>query len=128
MFEMLNSTKSAPLWSSTMEPTNTTENDSLVTAWLTKAPKIIENVVYHQIMNIYLLMGITLAGLVMNGLVVAVMRDKVFNKLPLSVYFTSLAVSDSGMLVMSAVMQYMKEFSPGRKNFFSVAKYCATLG
>ena len=125
---MLNSTKSAPLWSSTMEPTNTTENVSLVTAWLTKAPKIIENVVYHQIMNIYLLMGITLAGLVMNGLVVAVMRDKAFNKLPLSVYFTSLAVSDSGMLVMSAVMQYMKEFSPGRKNFFSVAKYCATLG
>ena len=125
MFEMLNSTKSAPLWSSTMEPTNTTEN---VTAWLTKAPKIIENVVYHQIMNIYLLMGITLAGLIMNGLVVAVMRDKAFNKLPLSVYFTSLAVSDSGMLVMSAVMQYMKEFSPGRKNFFSVAKYCATLG
>ena len=116
-----------PFLNSTMEPTNATENiSSKAIAVSTKAPKVYENVVYHQILNVYLMIAVTVVGLVMNGLVVAVMRDKVFNKLPLSVYFTAIAVCDSVMLVMSTVMQTMKEIA--HINMFSKAKLCSSLG
>ena len=112
----------------TTDMINATGNLSVVTMTATKTSKVYQNVVYHQVFNLYLMFPIMVVGLAGNAMVVAVMRDKVFNKLPLSVYFTSLAVSDSVMLVLSTVLQAMKELAPNKINFFSVAKLCSSLG
>ena len=112
----------------TTDMINATGNLSVVTMTTTKTSKVYQNVLYHKVFNLYLMFPIMVVGLVGNAMVVAVMRDKVFNKLPLSVYFTSLAVSDSVMLVLSTVMQAMKELTPNKINFFSVAKLCSSLG
>ena len=113
-----------------VESSNGTSNimSSVVTMISKNTPKVYQNVVFHRIFNIYLMFPILVVGLIGNVLVVAVMRDKVFNKLPLSVYFTAIAVSDSVMLTMHTIMQVMKELTPNHVNFFSVAKLCSSLG
>ena len=53
------------------------------------------NVAFHQLFNFYLMALVLVIGVIANGIIVIVMRDVSFRKLPLSVYFTTLALSDA---------------------------------
>ena len=55
----------------------------------------------HQLLSYYLMWLVVVVGVLGNCLVIAVMRHKTFNKRPLSVYLTAIAISDSVMLVLA---------------------------
>ena len=73
------------------------------------------NVAFHQLFNFYLMALVLVIGVIANGIIVIVMRDVSFRKLPLSLYFTALALSDalpiSGMVVpcFTAGFQFLKQ-------------------
>ena len=104
-------------------------NKSLVTESL---PKILRasvrsaNVAFHQLFNFYLMALVLVIGVIANGIIVIVMRDVSFRKLPLSVYFTALAISDTVVLCFTAGLQFIKQAS--EMNYFRNTFLCSTCG
>ena len=84
------------------------------------------NVVFNRFFNLYLMFPLLFVGLVGNILVVVVMRDKSFKNLPISIYFTAIAVSDAAMLILVSVLQFLKELAHVR--MFAVTRLCSTIG
>ena len=84
------------------------------------------NVGFHQLFNLYLMGGVLCVGVITNIIIVIIMRDGHFRKLPMSVYFTGLAVSDTVVLCFTAVKQFMKQSSG--LNFFRITRLCSTCG
>ena len=90
------------------------------------APPVKANKLYHDMFSVYLPVVILVVGIIGNILVVIVMRNNVFKKLPLSIYFTAIAVSDSAYLLLATSLQMTRELNGF--HFFRVARYCASLG
>ena len=104
-------------------------NNCLVTESL---PKMLDasvrsaNVAFHQLFNFYLMALVLVIGVIANGIIVIVMRDVSFRKLPLSVYFTALAISDTVVLCFTAGLQFIKQAS--EMNYFRNTFLCSTCG
>ena len=60
---------------------------------------------FHLAFNLYLTAIVLVVGLVANVLICVVMSKPTFKKLPLSVYFTALAVSDTVVLCITSCKQ-----------------------
>ena len=84
------------------------------------------NVIFNRFFNLYLMFPLLFVGLAGNILVVVVMRDKSFKNLPISIYFTAIAVSDAAMLILVSVLQFLKELAQVR--MFAVTRLCSTIG
>ena len=84
------------------------------------------NVAFHQLFNFYLMALILIIGLIANSIIVIVMRDVSFRKLPLSVYFTALAISDTAVLCFTAGFQFLKQ--SGALHYFQSTVLCSTCG
>ena len=67
-----------------------------------------ENLVLHQILNIYLQPIIIIVGLVGNVIILLVMRNKNFSLMPLRVYISALAVTDSVVLFVGSIRQFLR--------------------
>ena len=87
---------------------------------------VYSNVVFNRFFNLYLMFPLLFVGLAGNILVVVVMRDKSFKNLPISIYFTAIAVSDAAMLISVSVLQFLKELAQVR--MFAVTRLCSTIG
>ena len=104
-------------------------NNCLVTESL---PKMLDasvrsaNVAFHQLFNFYLMALVLVIGVIANGIIVIVMRDVSFRKLPLSVYFTALAISDTVVLCFTAGLQFIKQAS--EMNYFRNTFLFSTCG
>ena len=87
-------------------------NSSIVTE---SSPKLIRasirntNVGFHQLFNFYLMGAVLVVGVITNIIIIVIMRDGHFSKLPMSVYFTGLAISDVIVLSFTAAKQFMKQ-------------------
>ena len=84
------------------------------------------NVAFHQLFNFYLMALVLVIGVIANGIIIIVMRDVSFRKLPLSVYFTALAISDTVVLCFTAGLQFIKQAS--EMNYFRNTFLCSTCG
>ena len=84
------------------------------------------NVGFHQLFNFYLMGVILVIGVIANTIIVIVMREASFRKLPISVYFTALAISDTVVLCFIAGLQIMKQASG--INYFTSTRLCSTCG
>ena len=84
------------------------------------------DVVFHQLFNLYLMSVVLVVGVIANIIIIIIMRDGRFRKLPISVYFTALAISDTVVLCLIAGMQFMKQ-TTGSYYFISTS-LCTTCG
>ena len=66
---------------------------------------------FHLAFNLYLTAIVLMVGLVANVLICVVMSKPTFKKLPLSVYFTALAVSDTVVLCIIATRQIVYQLT-----------------
>ena len=64
---------------------------------------------FNMAFRLYLPAAVLITGVVTNSLVLAIMRTSTFNKLPLSVYFSSLVVSDTVILLQVAIRQILDQ-------------------
>ena len=88
--------------------------------------KISANTGFHQAVNFGLIGIVIVVGLVANGLIVAIMQDSAFRKLPLGVYFTALAISDTVCLFFVGLLQIFKHSI--KLNIYANTGLCSTLG
>ena len=63
---------------------------------------------FQQVVNVYVMPLVVITGLISNLLVVLVMRDNTFRRLPLRIYFSVLALSDSMVLVLLGTKQMLR--------------------
>ena len=84
------------------------------------------NLAFHQLFNYYLMALVLLVGVMANSVIVVVMRDVSFNKLPLSVYFTALAISDTVVLCFTAGFSFLQQATG--KSFMHNTVLCSTCG
>ena len=104
-------------------------NSSVVAESLSKSVRASirnTNIGFHQLFNLYLMGGVLVVGVIANIIIIIIMRDGRFRKLPMSVYFTALAISDTVVLCLIAGMQFMKQ-TTGSYYFISTS-LCTTCG
>ena len=98
----------------------TQENASIKVSYFTSNPLL------HETFNLYLTSIFMPFGIVANILICIVMRHRSFKQLPLAVYFSSLAVSDTIVLTITCVMQIIKQTID--VNILSLHVSCTVFG
>ena len=107
-----------------------TNNNMSSLAWgnlTTATPKETTNVSHGLVLLLYAII-IIVVGTVANGLVVFVMRNKVFINLPLAVYFTAMAVSDMVVLITTNFQHVVWHITSPRFRYFGQTSLCTTVG
>ena len=84
--------------------------------------------VSHGLVLLFYAIIIMVVGTVANGLVVIVMRNKVFVNLPLAVYFTAMAVSDTVVLITTNSQHIVRHITLPRFRYFGQTFLCTTVG
>ena len=81
---------------------------------------------FNMVLKQYLTGIILITGTVANCLVLVIMRTPAFHKLPLSVYFSALAVSDTIVLLLVGIRQIIQ--STTGVNIYRVSIFCLFSG
>ena len=84
------------------------------------------NVTFHQLFNLYIMTVVLSIGVIANVTIMVTMRDASFRKLPISIYFTALAMSDTLTLALNAGHQFLLQTSG--TSFFQSTILCCTCG
>ena len=119
---MENTTEQSTPWSMNTTMNSTTE-PNLTT--ITTTPNTGEILEYHNIFNVYFMWPLVIIGTVTNIIIIIAMRHKVFRSLPISVYFSVLAVADSVVLITSGFNQSLKQTHGIR--LFGLSKVCGIV-
>ena len=82
----------------------------------------------HVLVGLYWAIIITVVGTVANGLVAVVMRYKVFVNLPLAVYFTAMAVSETLVLITTNLQHILWHATTLIVRYFGQTSLCTTVG
>ena len=73
---------------------------------------------FHHVVNVYMMPIIVTLGVIGNSLIVINMHDKAFHRLPLRVYFISLAVYDTLVLTVIGMYQFIR-YATGIRYLFT---------